>query len=99
MLSTSLDHLVHEHLHGVDAQAPGFGVSGVPGSRQHEVIHPAHALPRVPQARRHAGAEHGDDHHVARRGVVLARQQLRRLEAELPVQVARDRLFHGYLRS
>lgn len=95
-LAAGLDQLVDQHLHRVGAVAHRVGsgrarVGAVVG--QHEVVHPAQARERVVQAGRHAGAQHGDQHHVLAGGEELVGQQLHAGTTEVVVEVviARDR--------
>src|SRR5207248_4330202 len=91
--SAELEDLVDEELHRVHSVAPAradvaVGADELALVGEHEMVHAADAVVAVAQARRYARAEHRDERHVHVGRVVLARQDLRRLDLEVRVEVA-----------
>src|SRR3569832_371025 len=99
-----LAQLVDQHLHGICAIAHRcrHRSAGIAAPvRQHEVIHAADSRHLVPDARRDAGAEHGNDQHGTIGEVILARQYLGGFAVEGPVviQIGRKLLFDGRIHA
>src|SRR5258706_1241395 len=93
-----LEDLVDQQLHRVHAVAPAGADVAVRADElafvgQHEMVHSADAALAIAKARRDARSEHRDQGHVLVGGVVLARQDLRRVDLEIRIEIAIGRVF------